>query len=188
MGIVVDPPPFHFGADCAQCTPHLWKTGETPMYVFAHFSGIENCGVSPHPAPNGCTFLLQQDPIAPCRYLHQGDVWQVDYTASWEWPNNSRVRLADHHGFSFFVGIGAHCPPEIIRYVNAQNACLFMWAGALGVCHVDWSGVLLNVVEEFGIERKPKLMRESRSVDVDSYVYKLCSLYQRTNVKFKISL
>ena len=184
MGIVIKPPPFEFGSDCPVCTPFLWAAGETPMYMFAFFSGIENCGVSPHNAPNGSTFLLQQSPASPCLWLHQGDVFTVDFEPCRLVPAQSRIRLIDHHGFFFFTGFGDCCAPEIIRFVNAQAVCMLMYAGAGGFCCLDWSGTLLDIVAELGIDTVPKLMRESRYVDDTDYLYKVNSLYYRTNFKF----
>lgn len=188
MGLVIPPPPFEFGTDCPKCTPALWAVGETPKFMYAYFSDIINCGVSPHDAPNGVTFLLQQNPLNLCEWVHDGDVWHVDFDPKVFGPNQSRVRLLDHHGFSFFIGTGAPCAPEVIRFVNNQGACLFAWAGASGFCLLDWSGILLDVIEELGIDRKPKLMRESRYVDDTDIVYKLCSLYQRTNLRVLMNL
>lgn len=188
MGIVIKPPPWHYGSDCSECTPNPWPTGKTPMYVYAYFSGIDNCGWSPNPAPNGSTFLLQQVPGSPCMWLHQGSIWTVDFMPKWDWPDQSRVRLYDNHGWIFFAGFEDICQPEMIRYVNRQNECVLMYAGAGGYCIIDWSGILLNVVAELGILLKPKLMRESRYVDDTEIVYKVNSLYYRTNFKFKTSI
>lgn len=188
MGTPIDPPPFEYGSDCPRCTPALWAPGKTPMYMFAYFNGIINCGVSPHPAPNGFTFLLQQSPGNPCLWLHQGDVWTIDFDPWQVAPNKSRIRLYDHHGFFFFTGFGDGCAPEIIRFVNAQAACILMYAGAEGFCSLDWSGTFLDVVTDLGIDRRPNLMRETRYVDDTDIVLKATSLYQRTNLKFKVPL
>ena len=188
MGRLINPPPVESGNDCPACTPGLWPVGKTPMYMFAYFSGISNCGKSSNYAPNGYTFLLQQDPLNACLWKHDGDVWFVDYRPWLFGPDRCQVRLYDQHGWFFFVGTNVHCSPEIIRFTNAQAACILMYAGAGGVCLLDWSGILHYLIAELGIETKPKLMKESRSIDADSQVVKLCSLYQRTNVRFKIEI
>ncbi len=158
------------------------------MYVFAYFSGISDCGRSSYPVPNGRTLLLQQSIGNDCEWQHLGDVYHCFWEPSWQWPNNSRLRLLDVDGFSFFSGVGAHCPAEIARYPNSQNTCILMYAGAGGFCMVDWSGILLTQAVELGIDFKPKLMRESRDIDAVHSIYKFTSLYQRTNLKLKFEL
>lgn len=188
MGIVIKPPPIHYGTNCPACTPTLWPPGETPMYMFVYASGISDCGRSARPVPNGLTFLLQQNPLSPCHWRYQGPRYSVDFFPNLQIPANSRLTIVDDLGWFFFTGIGVQCAPEIIRFVNAQAACILMYAGAGGFCMVDWSGLLLETSVELGIDFKPKLMRESRYVDNTDYVFKVTSLYQRTNFKFKSPL
>jgi len=188
MGTIVKPPPIESGTDCSACTPSLWASGETPKYMFAFFSGIQNCGVSPHNAPNGHVFIMEQNPLNFCEWIHTDDVWTVRFQPNPAGHDHSQLFLSDHHGFSFFVGEGPECAPEIMHFDNKQASCILAYAGGGGYATVDWSGLLNYVIEEFGIETKPKLMRENRYLD-DSYVVaKLCSLYQRTNLKLKIEL
>lgn len=188
MGIVVKPRPYDSGTDCSYCTPDLWPSGKTPKYVYACFSGIINCGKSSYDAPNGYTFRLEQIPETPCLWVHTGTGWIVQWQPFVPLHNYSRVTLQDVITWSFFVGYGAECPSEIVHYDNAQTACVLMYAGASGYCCVDWSGHLLDYVSELGIDAYHQLMREGFYVNDESFVYRLASIYQRTNIKIKCDL
>lgn len=188
MGIQVPPPPYDKGTDCSYCTPSLWPPGSTPKYVYACFSDIINCGKSSYDAPNGYTFRLEQSPGAACTWLHDGVVWQVDWEPKVVGHDYSRVRLFDILGYSFFSGIGDVCADEIIRYVNSQGSCILMYAGAGGFCCIDWSGILLAFIIDLGIDAYHQLMRDGFYVNDESFVYRLASIYQRTNIKIKCDL
>ncbi len=187
MGTPIPSPDPEYGADCPLCTPALWPVGETPLYIYAYFEGITNCGVSPHSAPNGETFRLEQPVGFPCLWSHAGNVWHLDYIPDQIAPNLSRLRLMDHHGFSFFVGTGIPCPPEFTIFDNNQAACILMYAGAGGSGLISWSAGMLELVQQFGLEAGINLFYEEFTTAEGDIVHKFCDRIQRTNVKIKVT-
>jgi len=188
MGTPIPDPPIEHGNDCGSCTPARWAAGETPKYIYCMFWGIEDCGISPHPAPNGEVFRMEQDPGSPCLYLHQGDIWQPIFSTGTPGVSNSLLQLTDHHGFGFFTKTGPACPDEYATYSNAQIACIFMLAGAKGWGTIFWNLDIETMVDQFGLEPGTNLFYELFKSTAFYYVHKFCDTKQRTNVRFKRSV
>ena len=183
MGRRIPKPPVEHGNDCGACTPARWPAGETPKYIYCMFWGIEDCGVSPHPAPNGDVFRMEQDPTSPCYYFVQGDVWHPNFSTGTPGVSDSRLQLIDHHGFGFFTKTGPACPDEYITYPNAQIACVLMLAGAKGWGTIFWNNDVETMSEQFGLRPGFQLFYELFKSEPFYYVHKFCDLHQRTNIK-----
>lgn len=188
MGTPIPSPDPEYGSDCSLCTPARWPAGETPEFFYAYVAGIVNCGVSPFNAPNGLTFKLEQNPASLCTWLHLGDVWQLDFIADQISPNQSRLRLLDKHGFSFFIGTGSACPSEFTLYSNNQASCILSYAGSAGTILIHWSAQVLDLVEWFGLHAGVDLMHEIFTHPDSDIVHKFCDIVQSTNIKIKLSI
>ena len=188
MGTKINPPPIESGTDCNLCTPALWPVGETPKFMYVYFEGILDCGRSSNTPPNGQTFKLEQYLPIVCTWINYGAIWQIDFIADRSVPNQSRLRLADQFGWSFFVGFGLPCPPEFTLYANAQAVCMLMYAGAAGTALLTWHYELVAIINYFGLELGLDIMHEIFNHPDGDIAHKICSLYYRTNVKFKIEL
>lgn len=187
MGTPIPSPPIDTGADCPNCTPLRWAVGETPEFIYIYFEGLTDCGVSPHPSPNGQTFKLTQQPGWPCWWRHVGDPWEVNFWAKRIGFFQSEVSLWDHHGFSFFLGRFLQCPLEYWAYDNLQAACILMYAASGGSATVYWNSVIADLIAGFGLVPGRSLFYELLQAPRLTEVHKFCDLYQRTNIKILMS-
>lgn len=188
MGQPITTPTLPHETDCPRCVPPVgtrWAVGETPQFIYATFSGIENCGFSHHPAPNGLIFKLTQTPASVCTWLLLGDVWHVTFIADRIAPNVSQLRLSDHDGFSFFTDQQVACPPELQSYVNDQAACILFFAGAGGSGTIWWNEELLTLTEQFGLTPSDRLMYDVFPVNSDFEVHRFADQRDHTNIKIK---
>lgn len=190
MGEPIQIPIIPWGTDCPRCVPPAgsrWGVGETPLYIYATFSGITNCGWSHHPAPNGLIFRLTQNPAFICEWHLIGSVWHVSWIADRLAPNVSQLRLGDHDGWSFFTDQQVPCPAELQPYVNDQAACILMYAGAGGSGTIWWNEELLTLAEQFGLDPSERLKYDVFPVNSDYLVHRFADQRDHTNIKIKKS-
>lgn len=185
MGLLIKPPPIEYGDDCFWCTPARWAAGETPKRMLVYFENIVSCPLSHIPAPNGQIFILEQSPIAACTWQFNSDTYNCDFQPFIAMPNRSQLRLTDHHGFFFFTSTGAACPNEVVRYTNSLWSCAGLVAGHSGHAYLTWTKELNVIIESLGIDNVHGLRYEIRGINFVYHIDKLCSLYQRTNIKLK---
>lgn len=187
MGTPVTSPYPEYGNDCNRCTPDPWPAGKTPLKLWAYFEGIINCGVSHHPAPNGYTFRLDQSTVNPCMYEHIGTIWWIEFLPDRIAPDESRLRMEDDHGYGFFSGHAAACPLFPILYLCDFPNCVALLGGARGQCLLTDNSHVIALVQQFGLDAGIHLMTEMFVTPASDCVHKFTNLYQKTNVKFKIS-
>lgn len=183
MGTPIPSPDPEYGNDCTLCTPARWPSGQTPKFIYAFFTGIVDCGISPHPFGMPLTLKMEQSAVNNCIWVHTGDVWLADYQPDLIVPDKSRLRLQDHHGFSHFTSDGNSCPPEYSTYANAQAACILAYAGSAGTGTIFWSEEILFLIEELGLDAGPNLFYDYFNVDTSDRVHKFADQQQRTNLK-----
>lgn len=186
MGTPIDSPPIDYGSDCTKCNDECWSAGETPRYIFAYFEHMVRCGVLYDPPPNGKTFLLTQTDEDPCLWTHVSDNWRADYRP---WPigeDYSIVRLSSAGGIPYFTGLGDPCPQEVAYFDHFYINCVPLLAAKLGQCWLCWHPKIQVLIDAFGIDQHADLRHELRSHPDTDIVQKLCNLYQRTNIRFKL--
>ncbi len=185
MGTRLPCPPVEAGANCTTCTPGRWADGETPRFVYVLFAGIIDCGKSRFTAPNGFVFKLEQVDGIPCNWEWKGDNWHVFWDAKRIGFPQSRLRLLDVDGFSFFSDLHIPCPLEYWNYFNDQLACILMYAGALGTGRVWWNTKNMKVVDGLGLDCGPGAFNETFTGPTSKITSKFNSQYQRTNIRFQ---
>jgi len=188
LGEPITTPDIPHEDDCPRCVPPTgtrWAIGETPQYIYAMFHGIENCGWSPHPAPNGQIFRMTQLPGNVCTWYLDGSVWKVEFIADCIAPNVSQLQLGDHNGWVFFSDQQVACPPELQTYINDQAACILMYAGAGGSGTIWWNDEVLDLAYDFGLLPSNRLMYDLFPVNTDYNVHRFVDQRDHTNVKIK---
>lgn len=186
MGTPLPCPPIKSGSDCPACTPGRWPSGETPKFVYVMFWKIINCGVSSYSAPNGHVFTLEQNPANICNWFWLGDTWHVFWDAKRIGPPQSRLRLLDVDGFSFFSDLSLQCPMEYWTYINDQNSCILMYAGARGGGTVWWNSKNNAVITSMGLDCGLGSFNETFRGPSSKITSKFNSLYQRTNLRIQL--
>lgn len=185
MGEPIPNPPIEYGNDCVQCTPLRWPANENPKYVYVMFWNLVDCGWSPHPAPNGQIFKLEQVPGTPCLWHKSIGTWVVNWYARRPAGAQSQLNLADHHGWNFFFAISLQCPFEYWTYTNLQAACILMYAASAGFATIWWNSTITELIEGAGLVPGRSLFYELFKAAGNTEVHKFCDLYQRTNIKIK---
>lgn len=187
MGTPVPTPEPPYGTDCPACTPGLWPSGKTPENVYIYVTGIQDCGKSTNPPPNGKTFACPQMVGSPCIWYLDGSVWKVTFHAKRSGYNYSWVTVFDADGWSFFNGTGDPCPSDLHYIDNDQASCILQYAGAGGYAIVSYFDVVSWLVANFGLVAGSSLFNEIFEHPSGDVVQKFCDRVQRTNIKFRIS-
>lgn len=184
------PEQVDYGNDCTRCTPPagiLWPAGETPIYVYVTFHGINRCWPASKDPPNGKTFKLTQVDGYPCQWQHVGSSWRVTFEADLIGPHKSRILLLEvPTGISHFASVSDPCPEELHIFHNDQKACILMYGGAGGLATIHWMGLALHLVVWMSLPSGSRIMLETFPIDDDLVVYKFCLPRHSMNIKIKV--
>lgn len=147
MGTPTDPYPadWGFGDDCPACTPEMFITSQTPLYIRVVFSGIVKCVPEADDPPNGRIFTMRQTPGWPCAWACERIIDGVEWHAHYDVDHNADGTLLvlwwkDFVATAFHY---LHLPDcqgaEGFEFTNDQD-CVdpigHLWGN--GVAHVWW--------------------------------------------------
>lgn len=91
MGIPITPFPDPYGNDCLQC----YDAGKTPQILYAIFKGIAigDLWDDDWPGPPNHVFQIIQDGVDNCKWSYVGDVWTIEYDATFVGPGLGQTLL-----------------------------------------------------------------------------------------------
>lgn len=186
MGTPLPKPDIDYGSNCPACTGEdmLWEPGQTPEKVYAVFSNLAACPCFDGILPNGKSFVLLQDPLVPCWWVHVGSIWRVRFIAAISGEDASELLLQWNPGSKIaFQGRWDPCPFEYHAFQNISTECtsLVCCTGGIGV--VSWNSIPQDLVDFFGLVRSEGLMYEARPKSPTEIVHKFCSTNDSTNIK-----